>query len=100
MPGGATQEVKAEYRQRQDLGHMPLSGSLGGVLWGSQARAGLVNSSQKSEIFISPYRGLISGAHKAYGHWKAGESVDHKIGCLLVTRGLLPRVCVKALVSI
>lgn len=32
----------------QDLGHMPLLKSVGGVLWGSQAKAELVNSNQKS----------------------------------------------------
>lgn len=45
MPGGAIGELKVEYKQRkrQDLGHMPLSESVGGVFWYSQAKAGSVN---------------------------------------------------------
>ena len=38
--------------ERQALGHIPLSGSVGGVLWASQARAGLVNSSRKSGVLV------------------------------------------------
>ena len=47
-------EVKAECRQRQDLGHMPLLVSVGGVPWGSWAGAGLANSNQRSRVLGSP----------------------------------------------
>lgn len=41
--------MKAETEQ--DLDHMHLLGSTGRVLWGSQARAKLVNSNQKEQDF-------------------------------------------------
>lgn len=45
MPCGATLggQDSAE-RERQDLGCMPLLGSMGGVFWSSQAKARFVNS--------------------------------------------------------
>lgn len=39
--------------------HMLLLRFLGGVLWGSQARAGLVNSNQKSGVVCKPDGSLI-----------------------------------------
>lgn len=45
-------EVKPESdREKQDLKHSALLGSMDGVLWGSQAKVGLVNSNQKSYIW-------------------------------------------------
>lgn len=40
--------LKAGYKQRErlDLGHIPLLGSVCRVLWGSHAEGGLVNSNQ------------------------------------------------------
>ena len=57
---GPHQEVKAEGRRRagQDLGHMPLLGSTGGVLWDCQAKSGLVNSNRE-EVLVS-LTGLLS----------------------------------------
>ena len=50
---GPHEKVKAECRQtdRQDLRHMPVLGSMGGVLWGSQTRVRLVSSYQASEFY-------------------------------------------------
>ena len=46
-----TGEVKAGCRQRakQELGHVPLSGSVGGVLWGFWTKAELISSAQKEQ---------------------------------------------------
>ena len=50
--GGAHGEVKAgTQREREDLGHRPLLGSVGGVLWASLTKARLVNSDQKSGVW-------------------------------------------------
>lgn len=38
-------------RERLDLGHMPLLGSVGGEFWGSWAKASLVNSNLKKHGF-------------------------------------------------
>ena len=50
-------EVKAACRQ--DLGHMPLLQSEGEVLWGSLAKARLVNTNQKALGFGELLRGLL-----------------------------------------
>lgn len=41
----------AHGREREDLGNVPLWGSVGRALQGSQARVGLVSSNQKSRMF-------------------------------------------------
>lgn len=66
MPQGATWGDKAgcRQRQRQDLGHTSLLGSVNEVFWDSQANARLVNSNQNQQGFGKLHRGLISGAHK------------------------------------
>lgn len=46
-------------RELQDLGHMPLLGSVGGVLWDSQARARLVSSNPKQQSFGKLFWGLF-----------------------------------------
>lgn len=46
---GSQGRMKTETEQ--DLDHMPLLGSTGRVLWGSQARTWLVNSNQKEQGF-------------------------------------------------
>lgn len=55
MPSGARQGGKAVCWERewQDLGHLPLLGSKGGMIWGSWARAVLVNSNQKRRVLVS-----------------------------------------------
>ena len=77
-------EIKAECRQRQNLGHMPLLGSVGGVLWDSQAKAGLVNSKQKSRVLVS-----YMGSHLRGWPWEAEETVDHKVYCRSHIRNLI-----------
>lgn len=79
--GGSHREVKAECRQRKNLRHVPLLGSMSKVLWGSQARTGFVNSNQK-------IRGLVSstGVYKVYmQHWEAREIVFHKDCCIVAS---------------
>lgn len=48
-------EVKAGCRQRecQDLGHIPLLGSVGGVLWGSLAKTNWSIQTKKSGVLIN-----------------------------------------------
>ena len=40
-------------REGQDLGHIPLLGSMGKVHWGSRAKARLVDSNQKGQILVN-----------------------------------------------
>lgn len=47
MGGGTIRGDQGAGREWQDLGHMSLLGSAGGVLWGSQAKLGLFSSNQK-----------------------------------------------------
>lgn len=42
---------RMQVETEQDLDHMPLLRSRGKVLWGSQAKARLVNSNQKQQSF-------------------------------------------------
>ena len=58
---GPRREVKAECRQRQDLGRVPFLGSVGGVLWSSWAKAGLTNSNPKRGVLVSPTGVLTKG---------------------------------------
>lgn len=63
--------------ERQDLGHVPLLGSVGGIIWGSQAKCGLVNSNQRTSD-VNPCRVLSK-----WNTWEGigrQETVDHK-GC-------------------
>lgn len=48
---GGQGRMKAETEQ--DLDHVLLLGSVGRVLWGSQAKAELVNSNHKKQGFVS-----------------------------------------------
>lgn len=43
---------------------MLLLGSVGEAIWGFWAKAGLVNSNQKSGVWGKPHRGLVQGVHK------------------------------------
>ena len=52
-------EIKTECRERQDLEHILLCRSLGAVLWGSWAKAGLVNLIPKNRVVVS-YMGIFS----------------------------------------
>lgn len=57
-------EVRAGCRKRQDLRHKLILGSIGGVLWGSQARDRMPNLNQMNGILVIPTgvlsKGLIS----------------------------------------
>lgn len=55
MPQGTAQGGQGGVQtetDRQDLEHMPLVVFLGGVLCGFWAKAGLVNSSLKSQVLV------------------------------------------------
>ena len=66
-------DVKAGCRQimRQDLGHVPLVGSMDRVLWGSQTKAGLVNLNQQDWNVDKLREGLSKGhTGEGPGRWK------------------------------
>ena len=84
---------------------MSLLGSMGGVVWGSQAKARSVISNQKGGVLVSS-----TGVHQGKALGGKEEIVDHK-GCwgshirnlhFLVTLRLLCREssCIKGLVSV
>lgn len=64
---------KAECRERWDLGYKPVLASIGGVLWGSWAKARLVNSNQKSRGLVSPVGSYLSKERIKGRQWKAEE---------------------------
>lgn len=65
--------------EKEDLVLMPFFVSVGGVFWGSQARARSVNSNQKIRVLVNPI-GRYLRVHKPNQPWEAGWTVDHK-GC-------------------
>lgn len=61
-PGRATWKGQGRMHQRRaGPGHMPLLGSMGAVLWGSQAKPRLVNSNEKQQGFGKLCRDLSRG---------------------------------------
>lgn len=74
--------MKAEYRQREreDLVLMPSLGSVGEVLWGSQARARWFHSNQKSWVSVTPMGALSKGCLMQTGTGEGGGTGDHT-GC-------------------
>lgn len=48
--------------EKEDLVLMPFFGSVGGVFWGSQARARSVNSNQKIRVLVDPIGRYLRGA--------------------------------------
>lgn len=87
-PGGATREVRAGCRQRvEDWGHTPLLVSVDGVLWGSWAKARLVNSNQKSEILISHRvlsKGYIMGRSRGAGSQLITRAIGEVTGGIYI----------------
>ena len=69
---------KAGCRQRvvQDLRHMPLLGSRGGVLWGSWAKATLANSNQKEQSFGKLLRRSYLGGTQGEDPGSRGECLS------------------------
>lgn len=57
---------------------MPLLESVGGVLWGSQVEAGLINLNQKNGFFLVSPKGVLPKEYKKGMHWEVEETVDHK----------------------
>ena len=51
-------------KERQDLGHMSLFRSMGGMFWDSEAKPGLINSNQRNMILISNMGVLSKGPIK------------------------------------
>ena len=77
-PQGATQGGPGRMQTDcRDVGHLPLLGSMGGVIWDSQARAMLMISNQKSGVW---HGDLLQGVHQPYRYWQSEKTVDHK-GC-------------------
>lgn len=74
---GPHREVEVGYRQRerQDPGHMPLFGSMNGMVWGSQAKVRLVNSNQKEPGFGKLHGGLM-GHTKREGPGRWGDCLS------------------------
>ena len=69
---------------------MPLLRSIGGVLWGSQARAG---SNQKSGVWGSPTEGYLRGAQGKQVQG-GGGTVDHRaVVKLLPGTSICLRLC-------
>ena len=56
---------------------MSVLGSMDRVLWGTHAKARLVNSNQKERGFAKLHSGLIQGVPKER-LWEAEETVAHK----------------------
>ena len=84
----------------QDLGHMPLFRSSGGVLSCFWAKAELVNSHQKSGVLVSSLGALLYRAHRrrprevgenAYARALLGSHIRYLL--LLVTLWLLSTAC-------
>ena len=66
MPSGTVRGGQSRVQlegEAQELVHMPLLGSVGGVLWDSQAKARLVNSNQKKKggVLVSSAVSYIMG---------------------------------------
>ena len=79
MPPGVTEGGQGRVQtERQNLGHMPLLKSVGGVLWVSWARAGSVNSEQRSGVSISP-TGVISKGHIRHTGTGRQGRIDHRL---------------------
>ena len=74
--------MKAGCRQRekQDLGHTSLLESMGGVLWISWAKTGLVNSDQKEQSYDKFHRDLIKGTHKGKTLGGGGDLITSAVG--------------------
>ena len=64
-------------KERQCLGHMTLLGSLMGVLWSYQAKARMVNSSQRVR-FLASLLGVLSKGYIRGRYWETEETADHK----------------------
>lgn len=85
-PGGSTRYASRDHigwsrqsadRDRQDLEHMPLAVFVGTVLCGFWTKAGLVNSTVKSQVLVSP-TGFLSKGYIKERCWEVGKTVDHK----------------------
>lgn len=88
-------------RVQTDLGHMPLLGSVGRVLWGSQAKTRLVNSNWKRRTLVTSVVGFYLRGTQWKGPGRQGElfipGTFGKIRSWAYTcwwhSGLLSRVC-------
>ena len=77
-------------RERQDLTHITLWGSIGTVLWGPWAKAGLVRSIQRSRVWVN-FVAILSKEHVRGRHWETEEALgessqelaSHWAGCCL-----------------
>ena len=53
---------------------MALLGSIGGVVWDSQARVELDNSNQKKSMLLLRFMGVLSKGYTMGKPWEAGEN--------------------------
>lgn len=83
-PGGSIQQALRVYhgRSRQSTdreGHgiwaHAFVGPMGGVFWGSQAKASLVNMNRKSKVLVSPEGSYLRSMKRA--GMEAGKTFDH-----------------------
>lgn len=92
-PGAATREGQGREQagRRQDLGHGPLLGTESGKLWGSQAKARLVNENQKQQGFGKLQGGVLPKRHTGvtFSQGLLGK-LDQKLRHLLVIPRAIP----------
>lgn len=65
-------------REQQDLGHLPLLGPVGGVLWGSWIRPDWSIPTKKPSILVSSM-GFLPKGHTGGRPRELGETVYHKV---------------------
>lgn len=80
IPGGAPQGDEGRVQAgtaRQDLGYMLLLGSVGGVCWGTWAKARLVSSNPK-ELGFGKLCGRLLREVQRGKPWEVGENAYHQ----------------------
>lgn len=86
-PGGALQGDEGRVQAgtaRQDMGYMPLLGSIGGVFWGTWAKARLVSSNPKKLGFGKLCGRLLREVRRGKP-WEVGENAYHQGGGVVQT---------------
>lgn len=77
IPRGVTQGDQGRVQaEREELGHVFLSGSMGGVLWGSLAKAQSIQT-KVSRVLVSSAE-VLSKGHIRGKTLDVGATVDHK----------------------
>lgn len=76
---GRSKEVASRERKSQDLGFMPLLGSMEGRLWVFGLRLDQSIQIKKSKVLVS-FPEVLSKGYKRGRPWEAKGTIDHK-GC-------------------